>query len=66
MASASLCLAVLLTHAIGTAAVEPRWPDERVAGPFVFHADHSLSKHRELLNELSVLQRDLIQTLDSG
>lgn len=66
LARASLCLAIFLTHAIVTAAVEPRWPDERVAGPFVFHADHSLSKHRDLLNELSVLQRDLIQALNSG
>ncbi|MFO7901575.1 MAG: hypothetical protein ACQESR_21975 [Planctomycetota bacterium] len=66
LACAFLGLALLLAHAIAAGAVEPRWPDERIAGSFVFHADHSLSKHRDLLNELSGLQRDLIQTLNSG
>lgn len=36
------------------------WPDEYRAGPFVCHADFALAEHRNLLNALPRLQRDLV------
>lgn len=67
-AAAPLCPPIfpVLVCVSAIAASEPKWPDERSAGPFVFHADHSLSQHQELLKELTGLQRDLIRTLNSG
>lgn len=38
---------------------ENRWPDERQAGPFVCHADFALAAHELLLDELSLLRKDL-------
>lgn len=43
-----------------------RWPDERVAKPFVYHADFSLEGHDTLFGEMTQLQRDLIHTLGVG
>lgn len=40
-------------------AAEPRWPDERTAGPFYIHADFSLEGHANLPGELAQLQRDV-------
>ncbi|MBM4003068.1 MAG: hypothetical protein FJ295_07225 [Planctomycetes bacterium] len=45
------------------AAVENRWPDERAAGPWLFHADYSLEELRPLVDELAQLQDDLINDL---
>lgn len=40
------------------------WPDERIAGPFAWHADFPLDSCRSLLDEMAWLQRDLIRTLN--
>ncbi len=50
----------MLSVAIGQ---EQRWPDERVADAFYFHADFSLQKSMPLLTELTTLRQDLEQTL---
>jgi len=42
------------------------WPDERVAGPFICHADFSLADQQPLLDELTVLQRDIQAVLGLG
>jgi hypothetical protein len=39
------------------------WPDERAAGAFIWHADHSLKAHAALLAELPQLQRDVCTAL---
>lgn len=57
----SLLLLLLVTSC--AAAEEPRWPDERSAGPFQVHADFSLADSETLLGELAALQRDLETTL---
>lgn len=41
-----------------------RWPDERVVGPFVFHADFSLQEYRQLLGEMADLQKHLVDLLE--
>jgi hypothetical protein len=56
------CLTVAFLSASTTAA-EDRWADERVAGPFICHADFSLDEHPNLLAELAQLQRDVTRTL---
>lgn len=46
-------------------AAEEKWPDERSAGLLACHADFSLERHAALLDELSLLARDvqgLLQT----
>ena len=44
-------------------AEERRWPDQRMVGPFLCHADFSLSPHLPLLEEMSLLQSELTETL---
>lgn len=39
------------------------WPDERAAGAFIWHADHSLKAHAALLSELPQLQREVCSIL---
>jgi hypothetical protein len=46
-----------------SAALENRWPDERQAGPWLFHADYSLDELSPLVDELAQLQNDLIDDL---
>ena len=41
----------------------PAWTDERSAGPFVFRADFRLDRHRQLLVQMTQLQRDLQSAL---
>jgi len=41
----------------------PAWPDVRTVGPFVCHADFSLTAIETLLEDLAELQRDLQQSL---
>jgi hypothetical protein len=48
-----------LAHAAG-------WPDERAAGPFVCHADFSLTRQEPLLDELAQLQREMQAILGLG
>ena len=43
-----------------------RWPEERVAGSFVFHADFSLKPYQSLLSQMTDLQADLIRELEIG
>lgn len=38
---------------------ESRWPDEKTAGPFICHADFSLTIHMGLLEEMAQMQNDL-------
>ncbi len=52
-------LAILLLLSAASARAETRWPDERQAGPFLCHADFSLTPQQPLLDELSVLRQDL-------
>jgi hypothetical protein len=47
-------------------AAQPRWPDERQAGPFLCHADFSLDAQQPLLAELADLQRDLVKVLGAA
>jgi len=42
------------------------WPDERQAGPFIFHANFSLKSREHLVAETSGLQRDLNEKLEIG
>lgn len=60
----------LLVLAAGAAlapiALAAGWPDERVAGPFVCHADFELAPHQPLLDELAELQRAMQTTLGVG
>jgi hypothetical protein len=42
---------------------QPRWPDERQAGPFLCHADFDLAAQQPLLAELADLQQDLTKVL---
>lgn len=46
--------------------VEPRWPDERLAGPFSCHADFGLAGQEPLLAELANLQQDLVKALGAS
>src|SRR5262245_50910833 len=39
------------------------WPDERAAGAFIWHADHSLQPQAALVTELPQLQREICSTL---
>jgi hypothetical protein len=58
--------AVILLLAGGELLASDRWPDERIAGPFICHADFSLNEHLNLINEMAQLQRDLVHTLGVG
>lgn len=60
----SLLLLSMFACLVQVEAAEPtRWPDERVAGPFVCRADFDLKEHLVFLRELGPLQRELIRTL---
>ena len=54
---------LLLLAAPAWASAQSRWPDEREAGPFRCHADFSLAGQEPLLEELSLLQKDLTAIL---
>ena len=45
------------------AKADARWPDERMAGAFLCHADFSLTNYTHLIDEMAQLQRDLVRTL---
>ena len=53
-------LAALAPHKLFA---QPRWPDERQAGPFSCHADFDLASQESLLAELANLQQDLAKML---
>jgi len=57
---------VLLLICTAPLVAEDRWPDERQAGPFVFHANFSLDGHEHLVADTSALQRDLNEKLGIG
>ena len=61
--SASTLAQVLLP---ADALAQPRWPDERQAGPFSCHADFSLATQEPLLEELADLQQDLTKMLGAA
>jgi hypothetical protein len=44
---------------------EEKWPDERTAGLFACHADFVIERHQTLLDELSLLARDLEALLET-
>ena len=65
----SLSRAAAIAFFLGLAPMcqaQARWPDERQAGPLLCHADFALEPHQALLEELSLLQRDLATTLDAS
>jgi len=64
----SLALAALLIVLAWSRplAAQPRWPDERQAGPFLCHADFALDAQQPLLAELADLQRDLVKVLGAA
>ena len=45
---------------------QPRWPDQRQAGPFLCHADFALDAQEPLLAELANLQQDLTKVLGAS
>jgi len=51
-------------HAAPGVRAAGRWPDERAVGPFVCHADFSLTEYTDLLDQMARLQEDLRLTLD--
>ena len=57
-----ITVAVLLSTC-STLFAERRWPDERIALPFVLHADFSLDGQRGLVDQMARLQQDLSATL---
>lgn len=62
----SLAAAFGLLHLLPDAAplrAADVWPEERSAGPFLCHADFSLKPHAGLIEEISILQRDLTSIL---
>lgn len=58
--------AALLLGLPGTSHAQARWPDERQTGPLLCHADFALAPHQPLLDELSLLQADLADTLGAS
>ncbi|MCI0360929.1 MAG: DUF1570 domain-containing protein [Planctomycetaceae bacterium] len=50
----------------GPLRAQPRWPDERQAGPFLCHADFGLDEQQPLLAELADLQQDLTKVLGAA
>lgn len=63
--SRPILLALLCFTCIGSVAADEtaRWPDQRVAGPFICRADFALDDHLALLREFEPLQRELTRTL---
>ena len=60
-------MALLVALTCSNAAIaQPRWPDERQAGPLLCHADFPLDAHQPLLAELADLQRDLVRVLGAA
>ena len=57
---------ILLVVACTSQLVVAQWPDERVAGPFLLHADFSLAEQESLSRDLSEIQRHLRQELALG
>ena len=57
------CALALAVSLAGTASAQSAWTDERQAGSFVCHADFSLAPHQPLLEELTLLERDLATAL---
>ncbi len=53
----------MVGHQAAPVQAENRWPDERVAGPFLCHADFSLESYQSLLTELTRLQDDVVREL---
>jgi len=60
-----MALLVALTCS-SEAIAQPRWPDERQAGPLLCHADFPLDAQLPLLAELADLQRDLVKVLGAA
>ena len=59
--------ALFVALACSSAAVaQPRWPDQRQAGPLLCHADFPLDAQQPLLAELADLQRDLVKVLGAA
>ena len=59
----SLPWPLLLLLTVSTATAEPRWPEERIEGPFVYRADFSLTPKQPLLQDISELHAQIPQLL---
>lgn len=59
-----LGFAVALWLAVRCAWSSEPWPDERMLGPFVCHADYSMVGQEPLLGQIGALRRDVAQALD--
>jgi hypothetical protein len=56
-------LLLLLPAVVSPAQAPSRWPEERVAGPFLCHAEFPLDENRRLLSELQELQDQIVAAL---
>lgn len=58
-----LALLCLVMACPSDLSAQSQWPDQRRVGPILYHANFSLNPHKELLQEVSVLQAEIPRRL---